>query len=258
MHLKELFDLSGRVAIVTGGSVGLGRQMAQALAEAGANVVLAARRVERCEAAAEMIRRETGTETLAVRCDVSSPEEVKNLVSQTLQRFAKIDILVNNAGATWGAPAVEFPLKGWRRCIGVNLDGTFFCCQEAGKVMIDQKGGKIINMASVTSFVGSEPEAMDAVAYQASKGAVVTLTKDLAVKWARYNVNVNAIAPGWFPSDMTDHTLANSGEVLLRHIPMRRFGAEDDLKGAIVFLASDASNYVTGHTLAVDGGYLAV
>ncbi|NPV27537.1 MAG: SDR family oxidoreductase [Firmicutes bacterium] len=258
MHIKELFDLSGRVAIVTGGSVGLGQQMGIALAEAGANVVLAARKVERCEAAADKIKKELGVKAIPVRCDVSKWEDVENLVATTLKEFGKIDILVNNAGATWGAPAVDYPLKGWQKVIDVNINGTWFCCQQVGRVMIDQKRGKIINIASLAAFVGAEPEAMDAVAYQTSKGGVVALTRDLAVKWARYNINVNAIAPGWFPTDMTDFTLQKSGEILLRYIPMRRFGQDDELKGAVVYLASDASSYVTGHTLCVDGGYVIV
>lgn len=256
MNVKQLYDLSGRVAIVTGGSVGLGQLMAVALAEAGANVVLAARKIERCEAAAEMIKRDIGVETLAVRCDVSSQEEVKSLVATTMERFGRIDILVNSAGVTWGASAVDYPLKAWKKVFDINVSGTFFCCQEAGKVMIEQQGGKIINMASLAAFLGAEPEATDAVGYHASKGAIVALTKDLAVKWARYNINVNAIAPGWFPSDMTSYLLNNNADILLSRIPMRRFGRDDEIKGAVLFLASDASNYVTGHNLVVDGGSL--
>jgi len=258
MHINNLFNLSGRVAIVTGGSVGLGKQMAISLAEAGANLVLASRKAERCENTAKQIQKDSDNRTIAVGCDVSKPEEVRNLMDRTLQEFGKIDILVNNAGTSWGGPAIDYSVEGWKKVIDVNLSGTFFCCQQAGKIMIKQGGGKIINIGSIAMFVGGEPEYMDAVGYQASKGAVAVLTKDLAVKWARYNINVNAIAPGWFPTDMTEWTFKNNGEKIQRKIPMLRFGGDDELKGAILYLASDASNYVTGHILTVDGGWTIV
>lgn len=254
MNIHQLFDLRGQVAIITGGSVGLGYQMATGLAEAGVNIVLTARKVDRCVAAAEKIRQETGVRTLAVGCNVSKLEEVQNLVAVTMKEFGRIDILVNNAGTTWGAPVLEYPLKGWQKVIDTNITGTFLCCQQVGRVMIEQKRGKIINIASAAAVMGAEPEKMDAVAYPASKAAVVALTKDLAAKWARYNINVNAIAPGWFPTDMSAWTLEHVGERLLQGIPMRRFGGDDELKGVVVFLASEASRYVTGHTLFVDGG----
>lgn len=257
MHVRDLFDLKGKVAVVTGGSTGLGEQMCTALAEAGAGVVVAARRLERCEAAAEKLRG-LGVEARPVKCDVSEPEDIDRLVDITLKEFGQIDILVNNAGITWGAPAENYPLDRWKKLLDVNVTGTFLCCQKIGRIMVERRQGKIINIASVCSFVGTDPEAMNAVGYHASKGAIVTMTRDLAAKWSRYGVNVNAIAPGWFPTHMTKYTLQEKGDVILRHIPMGRFGGGDDLKGAVLYLASAASDYVTGHVLCVDGGYLAV
>jgi NAD(P)-dependent dehydrogenase (short-subunit alcohol dehydrogenase family) len=254
MHINNLFNIKGKVAIVTGGSVGLGAQMAGALGEAGANVALMARKVERCEVMAEKIRLECGVRTMALRCNVAEEAEVTEMIDSVLREFGRIDILVNNAGTTWGSPAVDFPFKGWKKVMDVNLNGTFFCCREAGRAMIKQGGGKIINMASIAGLVGAEPEKMDAVAYQASKAAVIGLTRDLAAKWARYNINVNAIAPGWFPTDMTAWAMEDHGKVIIEGIPMKRFGRDYELKGAVLFLASEASSYITGHILSVDGG----
>jgi NAD(P)-dependent dehydrogenase (short-subunit alcohol dehydrogenase family) len=250
---QELFDLSGRTAIVTGGGSGIGRQMATGLAEAGANVVLCARKVERCEAAAGEIEA-LGVRTLAFACDVRDPDDVNAVVYQTLVELERIDILVNNAGTSWGAAAEEHPLEGWQKVIDVNLTGVFLFSQAAGRAMIEQGGGKIVNIASVAAFGGAPPELMNAVAYNASKGGVVAFTRDLATKWARHGINVNAIAPGWFPSDMNKVLLDAQPDAYLEHIPLRRFGGPDDLKGAVVFLASPASDYVTGQVVVVDGG----
>ena len=258
MHVKDLFNISGKVALVTGGSVGLGAQMATALAEAGADLILTARRVERCEATAEKIRRDCGVKVAALGCDVGEESQVREVVDRALQEFGRIDILINGAGTTWGAPAVDFPYKGWKKVLDVNLNGTFFCCREAGRAMIRQGRGKIVNIASIAGLIGAEPEKMDTVAYQASKTAVVGLTRDLAAKWARYHINVNAIAPGWFPTEMTAWTMEDHADLLLQGIPMKRFGGDDDLKGAVLFLASEASSYVTGHVLTVDGGEVIV
>ncbi len=258
MDIKKMFDLEGKVAVITGGSVGLGYQMASGLAGFGANVVIAARKMGRCEEAAETIASEYNVKTLPVACDVAKEEDVQNLISRTLKDFGQIDILINNAGVGWGGPPETFESKGWHKVMGVNLHGVFYCCQQAGRVMIDQKKGKIINIASLHGFVAAEAEVTNSIAYMASKGAVVMLTKDLAAKWAHYNINVNAIAPGYFPTDMTDHAREHGAEKILRHIPMGRLGSDDDLKGAAVYLASDASNYVTGHVLVVDGGYMTI
>ena len=253
MRPSELFDLAGKVAIVTGGGSGIGRQMAQGLAEAGADVVLCARKPERCEDAAEELRA-LGVRALGLRCDVRDPAEVQAVVDRTRGDFGRIDVLVNNAGTSWGAPAEDHPLAGWQKVIDVNLTGVFLCSQAAGRVMIEQQAGRIVNVASVAALGGAPPELMNAVAYNASKGGVVAFTRDLATKWARHGITVNAIAPGWFPSDMNRALLEGQEERYLEHIPLRRFGGPDDLKGAVVFLASAASAYVTGQLLVVDGG----
>ena len=254
MKPGELFDLSGRVAIVTGGGSGIGRQMATGLAEAGANLVLCARKPERCEEAAAELERELGVRALGMRCDVRDPSEIQAVVDRTKAELGAVDILVNNAGTSWGAPAEDHPLEGWQKVIDVNLTGVFLFAQAAGRLMIEQGGGKIVNVASVAAFGGAPPELMNAIAYNASKGGVVSFTRDLATKWARHGINVNAVAPGWFPSDMNKALLDAQPDAYLEHIPLRRFGGPDDLKGAVVFLASRASDFVTGQVVVVDGG----
>jgi gluconate 5-dehydrogenase len=191
---------------------------------------------------------------LALRCDVRSADDVQAVVQATLEELGSLDVLVNNAGTSWGAPAEDTPLEGWQKVLDVNLTGTFLFSQAAGRAMIERGGGSIVNIASVAGLRGSPPGAMDAIAYTASKGGVISFTRDLAHKWARYGIRVNAIAPGWFPSDMSKFLLERHGDRFLEGIPMRRFGGPDDLKGAVAFLASPASAYVTGHTLVVDGG----
>lgn len=253
MNARQLFDLAERVAVVTGGSTGLGRQMAEALAEMGASVVLCSRKKERCRQVAEKLKQH-GVRTLALGCDVTNPKEVQDMVESTLAEFGTIDILVNNAGLAWGATPEEMRLEDWQKVLQTNLTGTFLCAQAVGRVMIRQRRGKIVNMASVAGFGGAPAEIVEAIAYHASKGAIITFTKDLACKWARHNVQVNAIAPGWFPTPMSRWVIENRKDLLLRWIPQGRLGSEDDLKGAVVFLASDASAYVTGHVLVVDGG----
>ena len=256
MNVRDLFDLSGRVAIVTGGGSGIGRQLAQALAELGADVALCARRPERCEQAAEEIA-QLGVRALGLRCDVTDKAEVEALVARVLGELGRVDIVVNNAGASWGAPAVDHPLEGWNKVLAVNLTGVFLVSQAAGRVMIDRGGGKIVNVASTAAFGALPPELMDAVAYTASKGGVLSLTRDLAVKWARHRIFVNALAPGWFPSEMSQALLEQKAAGLLAEIPLDRFGGPDDLKGAVAFLASAASDFVTGQVIVVDGGQTA-
>jgi NAD(P)-dependent dehydrogenase (short-subunit alcohol dehydrogenase family) len=266
-NVKQLFDLTGRVAIITGGSIGLGRQMAEGLAEMGANIVLCARKQERCLQAAKELQ-QLGVKAIALACDVKSPASIQEVVDTTLSQFGKIDVLINNAGISWGAPVEEMRLEDWNKVIETNLTGTFLCAQAVGKVMIQQSReklnqgelsqeklsqGKIINIASVAGLGGAPPE-LPAIGYHASKGGVIAFTKDLACKWAAHNIQVNAIAPGWFPTHMSSRVLEHHQDLFLSHIPLRRFGNEHDLKGAAVFLASDASNYVTGHVLVVDGG----
>ena len=262
MNAKQLFDLTGRVAIVTGGSIGLGRQMAEGLAEMGADVVLCARKQERCHQAAEELQ-QLGVKAIALGCDVKNPDSIQEMVEATLSQFGRIDVLINNAGISWGAPVEEMRLEDWNKVIETNLTGTFLCAQAVGRVMIRQgrgensacnnSAGKIINIASVAGL-GGAPAELSAIGYHASKGGVISFTKDLACKWASHNIQVNAIAPGWFPTHMSNRVLEHHEELFLSHIPLRRFGNEHDLKGAAVFLASAASNYVTGHVLVVDGG----
>lgn len=255
--LARLFDLSGRVAVVTGGSAGIGKQMAEGLAEAGASLVLAARKEERCREVAADLSQRFQVKAVPVRCDVANLEDIAALAQVAVSSFGTVDILVNNAGATWGAPAGDYPLEKWQYVFDVNVRGMFALSQQLFEVMKQQGRGSIINIASVAGLAGMKPEVMDAVAYNSSKGAVIALTKDLAVKWARYGVRVNAIAPGWFPSHMTGWVLEHHGDEILRRIPLGRFGGEADLKGAVVYLASAASEYVTGHILSVDGGWAA-
>ncbi len=254
VHVRDLFDLTGKVAAVTGGSRGLGFQMASALAEAGAALAITARKTDELERAAAQLRAD-GYRVLAVPCDVSRSEQVDAAVARMLEEYGRIDILVNNAGATWGAPVLEMPLDAWRKVLETNVTGTFLMTQAVGRSMLDAgRPGKIVNIASVAGLVGTEAGVLDAVGYSASKGAVIALTRDLAVKWAPHGVAVNAIAPGFFPSKMTRWLIEHRADVLRSTIPMGRLGGEDDLKGVVVFLASQASNFVTGHVLVVDGG----
>jgi NAD(P)-dependent dehydrogenase (short-subunit alcohol dehydrogenase family) len=253
--VRDLFDLSGRVAIITGGSIGLGRQMAQALAEMGANLVLCARKKEPCEQAAEQLR-QLGVEILALACDVKNPDHVNAVVDATLSRLGRIDILINNAGTSWGAPIEEMRLEHWNKVIETNLTGTFLFCQAVGKAMVPQRRGKIINIASVAGLRGSPPD-FQAIGYHASKGGVIAFTQDLACKWGVHNIQVNAIAPGWFPTKMSQVVIERNVPALLSRIPLRRFGNDHDLMGAAAYLSSDASDYVTGHVLVVDGGQIA-
>jgi NAD(P)-dependent dehydrogenase (short-subunit alcohol dehydrogenase family) len=256
MNVKQLFDLRNRTALITGGSAGLGRQMAEGLAEMGASVALCARKKERCEEAAAELHK-LGVKTLALACDVKDQNSVQQAVGATLAEFGRIDILINNAGTSWGGPFEEMRLDQWHKVIDTNLTGTFLFSQAAGKIMLGQRSGKIINVASVAGLAGAPPDHVHATAYHASKGGVVLLTRDLARKWAPHNIQVNAIAPGWFPTNMSEVVIERNRDIFLKSIPLGRFGNDHDLKGAAVFLASAASDYVTGHVLVVDGGQLA-
>jgi gluconate 5-dehydrogenase len=249
----KLFDLTGKTAVVTGGGKGIGRQMAEGLAEAGANLVLCARKAERCEQTAAELE-ELGVKALGMGCDVRDPEQIQAVVDRTVTDFGGVDVLVNNAGVVWGATPEDMPLEGWQKVVDVNLTGVFLFSQAAGRAMIEHGGGSIVNIASVAGLHGAPPEIVNTVVYHATKGGVISFTRDLAWKWAAHGIRVNAIAPGWFPSDMANFVLDLAGEELLRLVPLRRFGGPEDLKGPVVFLASDAAAYVTGHTLVVDGG----
>ena len=254
MHVKDLFDLTGKVALVTGGSRGLGLEIATALGEAGARVAVTARREEWLTSAEQRLAA-GGIDCMAMTCDVSQPEQVHAAVHAVADRFGRIDVLVNNAGISWGEPAATMPIDKWRRVLDTNATGCFLMAQEAGAAMIrDGGGGAIVNIASIVGMVGTPATVLDAVGYSASKGAVISLTRDLAVKWAPHGIRVNAIAPGFFETRMTTAVLARSQDQIERSTPLGRIGRPEELKGAALFLASPASSYVTGHVLVVDGG----
>lgn len=253
MEILDLFKLEGKTAIVTGGARGLGAQIAEGYAKAGANVVVCSRKLEACQEMSEKLKK-LGVDSLAFACDISNLDDVKKVVKETNAHFGSIDILVNNSGATWGAPVVDMPLEAWQKVINVNITGTFLMSQEVGKIMIEQKRGKIINIASVAGFGGTDPKYMDTIGYNTSKGAVITFTKDLAVKWGQHNINVNAIAPGFFPTKMSKGLLHEGKDKILEGTPLNRLGSDQDLVGPALFLASKASDYVSGDIVAVDGG----
>jgi len=256
MHVHTLFDMSGKVALVTGGSRGLGLEMALGCGEAGAAVAITARREKWLRTAEEEIRAR-GITCLALTCDVSRPEEVQATVAAVLERLGRIDALVNNAGISWGAPAETMPVEKWGEVLATNATGCFLMSQAAGREMIRAGGGSIINIASVAGLMGTAPEVLDAVGYAASKGAVISLTRDLAVKWARYGVRVNAVAPGFFETRMSEGVVKRAGHTIEQMTPLGRIGGPGELKGVVLFLVSAASSYITGQVLAVDGGMTA-
>lgn len=257
MNVRALFDLSGKVALVTGGSRGLGEEMALGLGEAGAAVAITARRDAWLRPTEEALKGH-GIDVLAMSCDVSKADQVEAAVAAVLDRFGTIDILVNNAGISWGAPADSMPHDKWQAVLDVNVTGCFFMSQVVGRHLIQRgRGGKIINVASIAGLVGTPSGVLDAVGYSASKGAVIALTRDLAVKWARHGITVNAIAPGFFPTRMTQGVLERSQQYVEQTIPMGRVGRPGELKGVALFLASAASDYITGQVIVVDGGVTA-
>jgi gluconate 5-dehydrogenase len=257
MNTLDLFRLDGRTAVVTGGGRGLGRYMAEALSDAGAAVVLCSRKREPLEEVRQEIEAKGGR-ALAVECDVTDPEDVEKVVAAAQEEFGSLDVVVNNSGATWGAPPAEMPLERFDQVLRVNVRGTFLMSQAAGRRMIERgSGGTIINISSVAGLVGGHPDYMQTIGYNTSKGAIISMTRALATAWARHNINVNAIAPGWFPTKMSSGLIEQFEDRMLEDIPMHRFGGPEDLKGAIVFLASPAAAYMTGQTVVVDGGQTA-
>jgi gluconate 5-dehydrogenase len=253
-ELKQLFDLTDRIALVTGGSRGLGREIAEGLAEAGASLMILARREPWLGTTLAEFKA-MGFRCEGVVCDVSKPEEVQAAVSKTLETFGRIDVLVNNAGVSWGAPPEDMPLEKWRTVLDTNLTGTFLFCQAVGREMLRQQYGRIINVASINAIQGGLPmQDISAAGYVASKGGLVALTRELAAKWARHGIRVNAIAPGYFPTRMTEKIWQQARQMMRTSVPMGRGGMDGELKGVAVFLAADASNYITGQTIVVDGG----
>ena len=252
--VQQLFDLSGQTALVTGGSRGLGREIAEGLAEAGASLMLLARREQWLTPTLDEFRGR-GFRCQGMVCDAAVPEQIEAAVSKTLEIYGKIDILVNNAGISWGAPAETMPLDKWRMVIDVNLTGAFLFCQAVGREMIRGGGGRIVNISSINALTGGllMPDVPNA-SYVASKGGLTALTRELAAKWARHGIRVNAIAPGYFPSRMTERIWERVQARMEQHVPLRRSGREDELKGVALFLAAEASSYITGQTLVVDGG----
>lgn len=261
MKLQDLFRLNGKVALITGGGRGIGRFIATGLAEAGADLVIASRKMKNLESTAEEIRKNFGVRVLPVACDLAKEEDIERLVSTAVEQFSRIDILVNNAGATWGAPTLEFPLERWDQLFSVNVRGVWILTQKVARVMKKQGGGNIINISSIMAFRGSDEKVHPAVPYNSTKAAINLLTMNLAVKLAPYKIRVNAIAPGFFRTDMMTYIekpeFKEEYEQMIGLIPMRRVGDIDDMKGLAVFLASDASAYMTGQVVANDGGYLA-
>jgi gluconate 5-dehydrogenase len=249
----DLFRLDGKVAVITGGSRGLGLWMAEGLAEAGADVVLCARKLEPCQEAAKAVA-EIGVRSLAVECNVTDPEAVRNLVERAVSEFGRIDILINNAGFIWEEPPESVTLETWNKTMAINATGTFLCSQEAGKRMIEQGQGRIINITSISGLDSVDPELSDTLPYSAAKGAIVAFTRDLARKWCKHNINVNAIAPGYFGTKMSKYLVEHRNPQLMSAIHMKRLGTKDEIKGVAVFLASAAADYITGQTIVVDGG----
>ena len=255
-NVKELLDLSGRVSVVTGGATGLGLQMATALAEAGSNIVICSRKLENCEQAARGIEK-LGVQALGLACDVAQPDQVEAVKDAALKQFGRVDVLVNNAGRAWVAPPEEIPLERWQQTMDLNITAPFICSQVFGREMIKAKKGKIINIASVAGLIGRNPKAYNSIVYSTSKGALVNFTRDLAVKWAQHNINVNCICPGFFVTPINRKLFERNAEPILSEIPLGRTGGDNDLKGIAVLLASDASNFITGAIIPVDGGTVA-
>jgi NAD(P)-dependent dehydrogenase (short-subunit alcohol dehydrogenase family) len=252
-EIKSLFDLTGQVALVTGGSRGLGEEIAEGLAEAGASLMLLARREQWLTPAIDAMR-VRGFRCEGALCDVSEPAAVEAAVRQTIAAYGQIDILVNNAGVTWGAPAESMPLDKWRSVLDVNLTGAFLFAQACGRVMIQRRYGRIINVASIAGLKSSMPKGIHYAGYASSRAGLLGLTRELAAQWAPHNIRVNAIAPGFFPSRMTEKVLEAAQAYIESGIPMARVGQPGELKGVAVFLAAAASNYITGQTIIVDGG----
>lgn len=251
----KLFDLSGKVALITGGSRGLGLQIAEAYVEAGAKVILTARKAAELDTAKSQLE-SLGGSVVTLACDLSDFEGIPDIADQAVAAFGSIDILVNNAGTSWGAPMAEHPRAGWDKVMGLNITAPFLLTQAIGnRCFLPNKAGKVLNIASIGGLRGNRPDtAMYTISYNASKAALINFTRALATEWGQYNINVNALAPGFFPSKMSQELIEQQAATVLPSIPLQRWGGDEDLKGPAIFLVSDAARHVTGQCLAVDGG----
>jgi gluconate 5-dehydrogenase len=254
MSVTKLMDLSGKVALVTGGSRGLGLQIAEALGEMGARLALTARKPGELAQAKEHLAR-MHDQVFTLPCDHSKAASIQPVIEQIMEHYGQIDILINNAGTTWGAPAEEHPLEAWQKVMDLNVTGLFLTTQLVGKLsMIPRRYGRIVNIASIAGLLGNDMRIQKSLAYNTSKGAVVNMTRALAAEWGQYNITVNAIAPGFFPSKMTQWILGQIGDAAIAQTPLARLGGEEDLKGLAALFASDAAAHITGQIVAVDGG----
>jgi len=258
VSVQRLFDLSGRVALVTGGSRGLGIQIAEALGELGARVVIAARSAADLENARSELRSH-GADVQTIACDITQPAQVTVMIEKIVNDCGRVDILVNNAGAGWAAPAEDHPLEAWQKLLNLNLTGTFLVTQAVGRLsMIPNRYGRVITVASAAGLRGNTLRELKSLGYNTTKGGLVNFTRALAGEWGAYNINVNALAPGFFPTKLSNVMLDRVGTRLIERTPLRRLGGEQDLKGVVALLASDASSFITGQIIAVDGGLSAV
>lgn len=252
--LSGLFDLTGRVALVTGGSRGLGLQIASALGEFGASLALVARKKAELDATVEQLRA-AGRTALGFVADLGTAQAAADLTERVIERFGRIDILVNNAGTVWGAPAEDYPLEGWNKVIDLNVTGLFLLTQAvARRAFLPQGKGAVVNVASVEGMLGHHPDRVGTIAYNTAKGAVINMTRALAAEWGPRNIRVNALAPGFFPSKMATATIERHREEILRQTPLGKLGGDTDLMGGALLLASDAGGHITGQTLVIDGG----
>ena len=254
MSLKQLLDLTGRTALITGGSRGLGLQIAEGFLEMGARVVVSARKADELEEAVQRLAKLGSASWIAA--DSSDPAQVARLAEESIARLGHVDILVNNAGATWGAPTEEYPPEAWDKVMNLNIRAVFLLTQAVGRAsMVPRRSGRVINVASIAGLFGNPPGMMSTIAYNTSKGALVNFTRALATEWGQYDINVNALAPGFFPSKMTRGLIDHVGaDTLAAYSPLKRLGGDEDLKGAALLFASDAGRHITGQILAVDGG----
>jgi len=257
--VQKLFDLSGRTALITGGSRGLGLQIAESLGEAGATLMLTSRKPGDLDEAVAHLKSK-GVNAHCIAADAAQPEEAAKVVDGAMKALGQVDILVNNAGAAWGAPAIDHTLEAWDKLMNLNVRALFVISQLVARAsMVPRRHGRIINVASIAGLRGNGPGGLHTIAYNTSKGAVVNFTRALAGEWGEHGITVNALAPGFFPSKMTRGTLAAVGEdKLAARAPLNRLGDDDDLKGAALLFASDAGKHITGQILAVDGGVTAV